>query len=388
MKASTDIFELVNSLTKAEKGYFRRHSGIDTKGSSTKYNLLFDAINRQKEYNEKKLLDQFKHEPFTRQFPVAKSYLYDRILTSLDSCHDSSYETIRHYLHQAEILFEKGLYKQALRIILKAKKITLDLELFIFLPEILQWEHSIAHEKLDFKKRVLILNEYKQALSLLENVRIFHLLSARMALIVQRYGQEGKPKYFGQIKSILKHPVLKNVSKAHSFSAKTKFYYLHSAYWYLQKNYSKAFGLFEKEFSLYENNFEKITLFFHGYISCLYNILAVCLKLKNYTAVEKYLKIIKSAPSVIKNHTHRARLFHGYSNYFTDYIIALGQFYRAQEIIPEILKEFRIYESEMNPNEKTFLLSNIAIIWFGNQEYSKCLFYLNKIRNEFFLNIK
>ena len=347
MKGTTELFDLIKSLNGAEKGYFKKHSTINTP-SEKNYLLLFDSIEEQKEYNEKMLRDKFKSKKFSRQFPVIKSYLYGRVLTALDSYHDSEYETVRHYLHQTEILYEKGLYKQSLKIINKAKKISLRFELHIFLPEIMLWEHTIASQKLDFKKRIQILKEHEEELLLLENARTFQLLSAQIALFVQKYGEEKKAKSLREIKRIMMHPVLRDVSNARSTAAQIKFYYLHMAYCYLKEKYSEAYNFLEKEYALFHESPEKIHLYFQSYISCLYRLVNICLKLKNYTAFEKYLAVIKNAALLAKNRSYKARLFHGYSNFLTDYIILSGQFHKASKMIPEIINDFNKYESELN----------------------------------------
>src|SRR5437588_191956 len=113
MNAGTELFDLIKSLDGGEKGYFKKHSFINSKSNAdVNYLLLFDAIEEQKEYNEKELRLKFKQQAFARQFPVAKIYLYNRILKALHSYHGSVFEEIRNCLHHAEILYYKKLYGQ------------------------------------------------------------------------------------------------------------------------------------------------------------------------------------------------------------------------------------------------------------------------------------
>ena len=110
MKASDDLFNLVRSLNKNEKRYFRLLSGLHA--GEKKFLLLFDAVDSQKEYDEETIKKKFRKEKFIRQLTFTKNYLYKSILKSLESYHSSADSEIKNLLHRVEILFEKGLYAQ------------------------------------------------------------------------------------------------------------------------------------------------------------------------------------------------------------------------------------------------------------------------------------
>ena len=386
-KPSSDIHQLIMSMSKAEKGYFRRHSSIDTKGSNTSYNLLYDAIHSQKIYDEKKLIAQFKDRPFVRQFPVAKSYLYYRILTSLDSYHDSGYETMRSYLHHIEILFDKGLYSHSLKLVKKAKKEAFKIDMLFYLPEILQWEREIASQAHDYDWMQRTNVEFRHVLHLLENIQTFHELSVIAGGFIWKYGEEKKAGYFNKVKKLMRHPVLRRESNALSFSAQLSYCYMYAYFYYLQENYAKANDFYQKEFDLYRQNPDKIKYHFRSYIACTNNLLAACYKSKNYAAFKEPLETLKKALASEKNEHFRARLFFAYTNYSLDHILLAGEFNKAEKIIQETLRDFAKYENKLSQNEKTIIYSNVAVIWFGNEEFKKCIYYLNKIRNEFTLHI-
>ena len=48
---STELFDLVRSLTKQEKRYYKMYTTLSG-GKTNKYLMLFDAIDAQKEYDE------------------------------------------------------------------------------------------------------------------------------------------------------------------------------------------------------------------------------------------------------------------------------------------------------------------------------------------------
>lgn len=105
VKVSENLHQLIHSLSKPEKRYFK-YSSRHIIGEQNNYVKLFDAIDKQKVYDEAILLKQFKKEIFIRQFSIAKSRLYDAILRSLDAYNsDSSIDSqLKNMLHYAKIL--------------------------------------------------------------------------------------------------------------------------------------------------------------------------------------------------------------------------------------------------------------------------------------------
>ena len=73
------LFTLIKSLKKSEKRYFKT---TETKQEDTKFIRLFDLIDKQKEFDENKIL---KKEPSIKpeQLSNLKAHLYNKILQSL-----------------------------------------------------------------------------------------------------------------------------------------------------------------------------------------------------------------------------------------------------------------------------------------------------------------
>ena len=57
MKPSNELFDLIQSLTKSEKRFFKLHSSLQS--GDKNYLRLFDAIDRMKEYDETSLKKVF-----------------------------------------------------------------------------------------------------------------------------------------------------------------------------------------------------------------------------------------------------------------------------------------------------------------------------------------
>ena len=109
---SNDLHRLIHSLGGPEKRYFRVQASRSGE-SEKKYLDLFDTIARQKVYDEEKIREEYAGEAFLRQLPATKNYLYRAILRSLREYRRGRTERVSEILENAEILAERGLFRQA-----------------------------------------------------------------------------------------------------------------------------------------------------------------------------------------------------------------------------------------------------------------------------------
>ncbi len=146
--ASSNLHELIQSLTKPEKRYFKVFASRHVIGDENNYEKLFDAIAAQEVYDEAELLTKFKNEAFVNRFSIAKNRLYNSILKSLDTYHanSSADAQIKRQIHAAEILYKKGLYNQSKRLFRSARKQAEKHEKITSLIEISRWEKKLLEK--------------------------------------------------------------------------------------------------------------------------------------------------------------------------------------------------------------------------------------------------
>ncbi|NLR59490.1 hypothetical protein HGH93_15345 [Chitinophaga polysaccharea] len=114
--AKADILvRLINTLTKAEKRYFRLHSSLQR--GSKDYVKLFDLLERHSYKNATAVKKAF-HEQYPRiSFEVCSKYLYKVIMDCLLYLHLQHNDTARltSGLLKTDILFQKSLYEEGYR---------------------------------------------------------------------------------------------------------------------------------------------------------------------------------------------------------------------------------------------------------------------------------
>jgi hypothetical protein len=254
METTDNLFALIKSLNKSEKGYFKKHANFHVRNNEkNNYTKIFDAIDLQKVYSEPKLLKKFKGERFINQFAVAKNYLYDMVLESLEAYNKTITIELRSLMNRVEILVDKGLHTQAKKILKKAKKIALEREKFSYISEINLMEQSIyrlQHDTKSLKNNVeMLAYEIKKTAKQIENVALYEKIKNQMYL---QYIETGGLRSETEIKNfdwLLENPLLKNEEQALSVSAKILYNELRSTYYeYIgdsKKSYTYSLNLMQ-----------------------------------------------------------------------------------------------------------------------------------------------
>ncbi|MDB4851307.1 hypothetical protein OAH61_02710, partial [Flavobacteriaceae bacterium] len=136
-----NLFQLVKSLSKSEKRQFKLYVGRLGVNTDSKFLNLFNFLDKATTYNETSILE--KSGIKKQQLANVKAHLYKQILISLklSPSHQNVRSQIREQLDFASILYHKGLYKQSLKILEKAKEFA-----------ILNEEKNLAYEVVELEK--------------------------------------------------------------------------------------------------------------------------------------------------------------------------------------------------------------------------------------------
>lgn len=142
MKPNDNLFRLIKSLDKNEKGYFKKQAQSYSREKDQNYMKLFDAIDSQEDYNEEALLKKFRNEPFAKQFSVAKSYLWELLLKTQRNYRagTSKFMRLNALMENGEVLFEKGLYEEAAKMWEKANELATAYDEKAFMLDIEAWK--------------------------------------------------------------------------------------------------------------------------------------------------------------------------------------------------------------------------------------------------------
>lgn len=257
---SDRIFELVHSLNKSEKRYFKQHLKRHSSNfDNTIYARFFDYITRTKQYDRELLLrkcDFIKDS----QFQNIRSRLYNLILESLRIFHSgkSVRVAIFQLLISAEVLVRKGLFTHAIQTLTKAEKLANHYEMDSLLEEILrQQEHLVTTrskqpthrndiQRIQLQYKSIIQSRVR--INDLRNIKAIGYNVFRIEGRVLRDIEDGEP-----FKKVLQEFEANHQIDPESFK-EVYFYHLE---W---SNFKRLNGQFKESF----NHLEKIESFYNG----------------------------------------------------------------------------------------------------------------------------
>lgn len=387
---SLDLFDLIKSLNKGERRYFKIFSSWHIIGNQNNYVTLYDAIQKQDVYDEKALKESLKNSPFINHFPVIKKQLYELILKSLHEYHSSTSpeETIKKSSHQAKILMEKGLYDQAGKLIDKTISKAEENELLEILPEIFEVRKLLLSRQyfkgLSGQELSNIEQEESDNLKKLENLNLIKMLSAKIAQFHYQKISGRTVSDLKEVDKIMQHPILQDQKNVLTFRAQLDFLQVHATSNFIKGETNKAYE-YNKQFLDLLNTSGKANIYPQRYVSALNNFLIDSLVLGKYEAVESGIQRLRSLP----NEKAFARLENLELNVFRltyqlelNMFINLKQFKRGTQHKEGILEGLKKFKGKIVKHNVVTLNYLLAYIYFGNREYNEALSFINKILND------
>ena len=324
---SQDLFLLIKSLSKTEKRYFKKFSELHGKEDNN-YLLLFDAIAKQKEFNEEELKKLFKGQAFMRQFPVAKNYLFSKILDALEFYHrDASIHSIvRRNIYRAELLQKKGMYDQSLKMLQRARSDANELDLFHALLEIqTQWEFNAYLEKYDLPGLENLIEETIKTSELLSDNIVCRRLSLQMVNLYNHYYRTRNKKILEEAEELMKSPYFKKVEEIKVFSGRLRIYEAKFFFYYAKGNLDAACEEGEKAARLCLSSPAQMHNNVKLYVVLLSNLFYARSEQKKFYQAYTYLLQLDKAEPYIQTYSQRAKFFYLRDNAVLHYLYHTGK---------------------------------------------------------------
>lgn len=189
MKPTSELFELIKSLTRNEKRYFKINT---SKQKGTKnYIKLFDAIESLDIYDEALIRKKYRNENFVRNLTYNKNYLRKLIFKSLVSYAEEKTVDARLYnmLGRCKFLFAKSLFGQYFKTVQYGKEMSVKYERFTYLLEFLELERQLS-KKEDLNK-LNLQNVYDAEIEILDKLRNINEYKRAVSSLFRIYWNNG-----------------------------------------------------------------------------------------------------------------------------------------------------------------------------------------------------
>lgn len=381
-KSSDDLFQLIRSLTKSEKRHFKLFVSKYSTGESSTYLKLFSAIEKQKMMDDSVLKKQYGGG----HFKVIKNYLYKLILRSLHIDHsDISIDSqLGELLHHAEILYEKALYLQYKKVLSKAKKIAYQYERYTLLPEILRLEKKLMMivfiSDISETEISRIVNEERLVSGKLTNINGYWDIFAKSLIHVVKRGKARTSSDIRDLEKIIANPLMSNKEHANSYDALAYYYFTYGNYYRIKSDFKNCYKYRKECVLLMDKHPPQIAENPNNYINALNNFLIICFELKKYDDIQFYFSKLKTIP--VKSEHTKIHLFRRYYIIGIDLYIETAEFKKGIQLIGEVEQGLLKYKGKINKFDELGFYFQFVLLYFGSEEYSQALKWLNKFLND------
>jgi hypothetical protein len=390
---SDDLFQLIHSLTRQEKRYFKLYASRHSIQGENKYVALFDAIEQQTAYDEAAIKQKFKDETFIKQLHVIKNYLYENILNSLRHFHESRAEDkFPVLMRHAELLFNKGLYQQSEKILDRAKKFAQANEYFLQLLEVYRLERQIAQSQNNFHW----LEDYVEHGFLAEfelmdkyqNLLEFQRLNYQVLIPYWKRGMVRHESEKAILKELFEKPLFQNVQQTQSFFA--RYFYLNArfSYHFMSGEVAESYQYIQGLVSLFKNlNLSSLKgRMITFYMSSLTNLYSVQRHLELFEEIPVTLKQLREMPT--KSLSQKRHLFIRSFNLEIDFYLSTGQFKKGIRQISSLEPLLQSNIESIDKQQRLGVYYNLAYLYFGAANYHHALDWVNRLLQDPDLNTR
>ena len=380
-----NLFVLVKSLTKSEKRQFRLYVGRMGSNNDSKFLNLFQQLDRMNRYDEKVILS--KGIVTKQQLSNLKAHLYKQILISLrmNPVHKNIRILIREQLDFATILYQKGLYKQSLKVLEKAKLIALKNEEKYSAYDIVELEKVIESQYITRS-----LSNRTEALILESNLlRTQNDLATKLSnLSLQLYERLIKAGYaksdeeFREITQFFYEKLPKLDYDTLGFREKLWYFKAHVWYSFLIQDFLSTYRYAAKWIEMFEEKPSMIAIHPVFYLKGNNYLMESLTLIKYPSKFKDTLKqmIVRTTHEdfPVNDNLKALNFLFYYSNKLNLHFLE-GSFDEAVTVIPEILKGIKDYSNQIDAHHIMMFYYKIACVYFGAADYENCIVFLDKI---------
>ncbi|NOS85479.1 MAG: hypothetical protein HOP31_10100 [Ignavibacteria bacterium] len=391
MKVSDDLFQLIKSMSKSEKGYFKKFASKHTIGEKNIYVKLFDAIDMLDEYDELLIKKKFKGEKFADKLYSTKNYLFNLILKALSSYHAEKYvvSKLNMMMIELNVLFEKGLFKQFKTLMNKAIAMASENDKPIYLALLynkaltsLATDYYANNEELDYDSLKSDTLENLQKIALNEQ---YHILYNDMFMFTKETGNIRNEKDLEKLNGIFNNPLLQNTELATTFDSKFKCFTVLGHYYRIVNDKQNWLKYRKELVLLMESDKKYIKENPRSYVLALNNYLHACVITDNNPEFGIYMKKLKIFAKQFENKKEfldiQSRIFLLTSDLDLNYSIRSLKTESFKNIISVIESGFKQFRNSISENRKLLIYNRIAYACFLVKDYDKSIEYLNRILN-------
>jgi len=379
------LFILIKSLTTSEKRQFKLYVNRLGINVDAKFLLLFSELDKMKDYDENIIID--KKISTKQQLSNLKAHLYKQILVSLrmNPSNQNYRIQLREQLDFSIILYQKGLYKQALKILDKAKQAALELDEKSIASEIINLEKVIesqfitrsiegrADELIEQSTEINRQNHYATELSNLS-------LKLYSEMLIHGYVKNDTDRE--KVLQIFNAQIKKIPLNKLNFTEKLWYYKAHVWKNQLLQDYKYTLKYAYQWVDLFHKKPEMIISHPVWYIKGNTYLLKILFLYGNIDILEENFKnfnMMVNSQNFVQNENLQALIFLTHYNTLMNIHFVKGEFFTGTKLIPEIELKMERLREKIDEHHFMILYLKMAAMFFGSKNFKKSIEYSMKV---------
>jgi len=388
-KSSDTLFQLIHSLQKAEKRHFKLYIKRNTSNADLKIIQLFDAIDKLPEYNETLLLKKLP-DIQKQQLSNLKAYLYKQILAALRllKTNDSLDLQLTEQIDYAHILYKKGLFRQSLALIDKAKQMANANHKFNYLIPALALEKRIESLHITRSPEGRAEQLSKESVEISSHIYYTTILS-NLALQLYswfiKYGHSLKESEEQHVIEFMQQNVPKDAWQQNGFYERLYLYQAYTWYHFIRQNFILYYKYAQKWVDLFHEDasFKRIeTGHYIKGLHYLVNSHFVNHQVEKSAAVLEEFEALAATERVQSNENFNIQAFLYLAQGKINHYFMTGEFEKGVKLIPEMEAKLVAFAPIIDRHRVLVLNYKFATLLFGTGKYSEAIDYLQRIIND------
>jgi len=302
---------------------------------------------------------------------------------------DNSINSIlKQEIKNVEILYNKALFKECNKFLLRAKKQAIENEKFYFLFQLISWEKLLLEEAFEdgqFSKDLdALVEEEQRIIDKLKNLAEYHALYSKINYVFRSEGFSRSAEDIKIVEEIEQQPLITGKNTALSNRAATICYYIQGFCAMANSKADLALAKFQRVKTIMDANVRIKKDLSKRYVRTLSKIITSLIDLgRNDEALEmisslKSLGAQKGFNSIdIKNSIFKSTVLSE-----LQLLNKQGKFTESAAQVESILPKIEELESRLRKEQILELYFTIAYAFFGNNRPSKALFWINRVLND------
>jgi hypothetical protein len=388
-RATDALFQLLKSLEKSEKRNFKLFVKRNSSAEELKTIQLFDALDKMTDYDEKQLLKKNKGLK-KQQLSNIKAHLYKQVLASLRIIKDDKNIDIQ--LHEqmdhARILYNKGLYLQALKVLERLKEMARSYHQLTYLQQALFFEKKIEalYITRSMQDRADQLSAESDAVnSQLSLVNQLSNLSLQLYSWYIRHGHARNEKDVNEVRSFFEAHLPGESQHVKGFYEKLYLYQSYCWYAFIRQDFLQYYRYSQKWINLFDEHPGMLQTETATYIKGMHNLMGSYFDLLNHKKLAAAIKQFEKFADnklVIQNENNRILTYQYLYTARINLYFLQGTFTKGLRLVPfleDMLKEYGPY---LDAHRVLVFYYKIACLYFGSGNNEKTIDYLNRIINQ------